>query len=244
VLQIREHFNWFTWALAQFFFFFNGSSPHYQQFQNGAGAAGGASSTVTNSADNVPGSTNSSTAASAQGMRSFLPKVGAKAWSDGFEFKGVFIRVLPYEDAQFIRNEIKALRYTQLELLELKSLTKTSHFQRQLSTLHLELILPLLAAVSCGGFYLYATPIINLPKSTLMDARLEADFAHVRDLIVSPISPQSLNYSPSPQPPDNYDLNSPSVKGLSNLKRPFNLEENKQQRLRESDRITDDSLLK
>ena len=39
----------------------------------------------------------------------FLPKVGSKAWIEGFEYKGVFIKVMPYEDAKYIRNEIKAL---------------------------------------------------------------------------------------------------------------------------------------
>jgi hypothetical protein len=56
--------------------------------------------------------------------RPLLPKVGSKVWSDGFEFKGVYVRVMPYEDAKFVRNEIKALRYVQTELLELKSLAK------------------------------------------------------------------------------------------------------------------------
>lgn len=39
----------------------------------------------------------------------YLPKVGSKAWTEGFEFKGVFIKVMPYEDAKYVRNEIKAL---------------------------------------------------------------------------------------------------------------------------------------
>jgi hypothetical protein len=40
-----------------------------------------------------------------------LPKVGSKVWSDGFDFKGVHIRVMPFEDAKYVRNEIKALKY-------------------------------------------------------------------------------------------------------------------------------------
>lgn len=43
--------------------------------------------------------------------KTFLPKVGSKVWSDGFDFKGVYIRVMPFEDAQFVRNELKALKY-------------------------------------------------------------------------------------------------------------------------------------
>lgn len=35
-----------------------------------------------------------------------LPKSNAKKWTDGFEFKGLFIKVLPYEEAYYIHNEI------------------------------------------------------------------------------------------------------------------------------------------
>ncbi len=49
-----------------------------------------------------------------------LPKVGSKAWADGFEYKGVYVRVMPYEDAKYIRNEIKALQCAQVEILELR----------------------------------------------------------------------------------------------------------------------------
>ena len=40
-----------------------------------------------------------------------LPKVNLRKWYDGFEYKGVFIRVLPYEDAYFVQNEMQALKY-------------------------------------------------------------------------------------------------------------------------------------
>lgn len=56
-----------------------------------------------------------------------MPKVGSKVWSDGFEFKGVFIKVMPFEDAKYVRNEIKALRYVQTELLELRTLAKSNN---------------------------------------------------------------------------------------------------------------------
>ena len=41
--------------------------------------------------------------------QNFLPKVGSKAWSEGFEYKGVYVKVMPYEDSKYIRNEIKAM---------------------------------------------------------------------------------------------------------------------------------------
>ncbi len=51
-----------------------------------------------------------------------LPKHNNKKWTDGFEWKGLFIRVLPYEDAYFVHNEMQALKYVQTELMELASL--------------------------------------------------------------------------------------------------------------------------
>jgi hypothetical protein len=59
--------------------------------------------------------------------------------------------------------------------------------------LHQEVILPLIAGVSFGGFYLYATPIINMHSSPQLDKLLEKDFGHVRDLTGSmTVSPQPL----------------------------------------------------
>lgn len=48
-----------------------------------------------------------------------LPKTNSVKWSEGFSYKGVFFRLLPYEDASHVREEIKALRSVQTELLDL-----------------------------------------------------------------------------------------------------------------------------
>lgn len=42
--------------------------------------------------------------------------------------------------------------------------------------LHQQVVLPLIAGFSCGGFYLYATPIIHIPKTPSLDQRIEKDF--------------------------------------------------------------------
>jgi len=76
--------------------------------------------------------------------------------------------------------------------------------------LHDEVFLPLIAGVSFGGFYLYATPIIYLPKSLTLETKIEQEFKHVKDFL-RPISPQSLNYSPSPQPLPDYFNNESSA---------------------------------
>jgi hypothetical protein len=52
-----------------------------------------------------------------------LPKTNAKRWMEGFEYKGVYFKVLPYEEAYFIHNEILGLKYINMELLELNSLS-------------------------------------------------------------------------------------------------------------------------
>jgi len=50
-----------------------------------------------------------------------LPKTNSSKWSEGFSFKGVFFRLLPYEDAEHILEEVKALKYIQTELLDLQA---------------------------------------------------------------------------------------------------------------------------
>ena len=51
-----------------------------------------------------------------------LPKPNTKKWVDGFEFNGVFFKVLPYEEAYYVQNELFALKQVQMELMELDSL--------------------------------------------------------------------------------------------------------------------------
>jgi len=50
-----------------------------------------------------------------------LPKTSSTKWSEGFSFKGVYFRLIPYEDASHVLEEIKALKYIQTELLDLKA---------------------------------------------------------------------------------------------------------------------------
>lgn len=48
-----------------------------------------------------------------------LPKTNSEQWTAGFTFKGVYFRLLPYEDSVHVREEIKALKYAMIELLDL-----------------------------------------------------------------------------------------------------------------------------
>jgi len=89
-----------------------------------------------------------------------LPKYNNRLWNDGFVWKGIFIRVLPYEDAYFVRNELQALKFIHTELLELGSLSTQLQAQYSKEHLHKDVILPLLSAISNNGFFLYASPVI------------------------------------------------------------------------------------
>ena len=58
---------------------------------------------------------------------------------------------------------------------------------------------------------MYATPIIFLPKSPSIEAKLQKEFAHVKEMIRL-TSPYQMNYSPSPQPLLEYMDDSSSLK--------------------------------
>jgi hypothetical protein len=49
---------------------------------------------------------------SSTGLPIKLPKTNSAQWNEGFIYKGVFFKMLPFEDAEYIREEIKALRYS------------------------------------------------------------------------------------------------------------------------------------
>ena len=40
-----------------------------------------------------------------------LPKTSSPQWSEGFNYKGVFFKLVPYEDATYVLEEMKALKY-------------------------------------------------------------------------------------------------------------------------------------
>lgn len=119
-----------------------------------------------------------------------LPKTTSPQWSEGFHYKGVFFKLVPYEDATYVLEEMKALKYAQTELLDLQAYEQnltnsqsdhnprgTSAFNQKAkgvtskdrnpeyelapsSQLHREVILPFLVGIKSCGFYLYGTPLI------------------------------------------------------------------------------------
>lgn len=74
---------------------------------------------------------------------------------------GVHFRMLPLNEARFVRNEMKALKYLQNELMELAQIQAQSEAAAE-SNLYKSLILPLLGATECGSFLLYASPVVYI----------------------------------------------------------------------------------
>lgn len=55
-------------------------------------------------------------------LKNRLPSPISKKWTEGFAFSGVFFRMLPSDEGQYVKNEMKALKYIQTELIELNSI--------------------------------------------------------------------------------------------------------------------------
>lgn len=101
-------------------------------------------------------------------LKTRLPSPISRKWTEGFSFQGVFFRMLPQSDAYYIKNEMRGLKYIQTELLELTQIhnsirEKSPHLASEKS-IYKQLILPLLSSVECGGFVLFASPIIYIPN--------------------------------------------------------------------------------
>lgn len=55
-------------------------------------------------------------------LKSKMPSPINKKWSDGFGYQGVNFRMMPQADGFFVKNEMKALKYIQNELMELSQI--------------------------------------------------------------------------------------------------------------------------
>lgn len=95
-----------------------------------------------------------------------LPKINSNMWQRGFEWKGIYIQILPAEDSYYITNEINALKHSIKEIDELQTILKNREEElgKQIESeqLLMNLITPLLAAGKCGSFILYATPVVEI----------------------------------------------------------------------------------
>ena len=84
-----------------------------------------------------------------------LPPYYSLEWIKGFEWKGLHIRILTYDQAKKIIHEIKALKYIFFDFLKLFSNEKKSVGDKNL--LSNEMIFPFMSYVYIGGFVLYVS---------------------------------------------------------------------------------------
>ena len=122
-----------------------------------------------------------------------LPSLISKKWTEGFNFRGVFIRMMPYSDSYFIRQEMKALKYMENELRELEFIqnndrpTMFSQYSgHQAPSIFQKLIVPLLNGIECGGFFLFASPTIYIENYDEVDVNDPDDELGRREENVEP----------------------------------------------------------
>lgn len=53
-----------------------------------------------------------------QGGEGGLPRSSTTRWSEGFEFKGLFVQLLPIEEAYHVLDEVSSLSQIQIELMQ------------------------------------------------------------------------------------------------------------------------------
>lgn len=83
-----------------------------QSDYNGKSMLNSSMSMISGSNPGVVSSKNNRPFISSTGVPIKLPKTNSEQWDKGFTYKGVFFKMLPFEDAEHIREEVKALRYT------------------------------------------------------------------------------------------------------------------------------------
>ena len=102
--------------------------------------------------------------------------------------------MLPHSDSHYVRNEMKALKYIQNEILELSQIQNqindisgqnqyNNKNQQSQKSIFKNLILPLLASIECGGFFIFASPTIYiLDYDETQNEDEEALFEEAKDL--------------------------------------------------------------
>ena len=95
----------------------------------------------------------------------FLP-TDIQKWFNGFEWKGIYIKILPNEKSSYIKNEIKALNYFFFDYLNIienndknEMLLNTKSQNKNLLSNYL--IFPLISYTEINGFVLFTSVLIN-----------------------------------------------------------------------------------
>jgi len=86
-----------------------------------------------------------------------LPMQYSLEWIKGFEWKGLHIRVLTYEQSKKLRHEIKALKYTFLDYLQIFKDNANDNKLNYKNLLSNEIIFPFMSYAYIGGIILYVS---------------------------------------------------------------------------------------
>ena len=144
-----------------------------------------------------------------------LPSKNSLEWIKGFEWKGLHIRVLTYEKSKKLFHEIKALKYSLLDYIELlnnecnnKNLNKDNNCNNLLSN---DIIFPFMSYSYIGGIILYVSVEIKklFYEENNFNSNLSLkDESRLRKSLIR----QSLQFSIKF---DNYDYNPEDIDNIS-----------------------------
>ena len=123
-----------------------------------------------------------------------LPSHYSLEWIKGFEWKGLHIRALTYEQSKKIMHEIKAMKYALFDYLYLLRNNNTSNNIIYENLLSNEIIFPFMSYVNIGGIVLYVSVEIRKilgEQSFLNNMKDESQLEKIRKSLIR----QSLRFS-------------------------------------------------
>ena len=88
-----------------------------------------------------------------------LPSYDNLDWIKGFEWKGIYIKVMTYQESKKIRNEIKALKYAFLDFINIIDVFKNK--SGNINLLSNELIFPFITYSYFGGIVIFFSAAIK-----------------------------------------------------------------------------------
>ena len=90
-----------------------------------------------------------------------LPEINSPLWKRGFKWKGVYINIIPENNAKYIKEEIKALNYFFFDYLQIID----KYTEKKNNRLSNEIIFPLIGYSIVNGRIIYVSVLINPDKS-------------------------------------------------------------------------------
>ncbi len=101
-----------------------------------------------------------------------MPHIEDLCWLSGFDWKGVYIKIIPEHQSKFIIDEIKALNYLFFEYIQIIENYKFKDFDNKenKNLLSNEIIFPLISYAKFNGLILLCSNIINLYSYDLRES--------------------------------------------------------------------------